>query len=322
MYRHIHIMGFTVASYSLLVFLGFLAFVILTYIAFTRFEKVTRETRIRLLLVSVVSFAAMAASAWLFDLIFFSIEAGKLTAGGITWLGSVAGGFPTAIFLIHKCVPEAKGRTLYFFSLMMPGIVLAHALGRVGCFLGGCCYGQVTDSIFGVSFPAGSAAAHQFPAADGRSLPVLPTQLFEAVFELIICIVMLAGRKKWKNYNLEIWCFAYGVFRFIMEFFRADSRGGTGFFLTPSQLLSVCLWIAGVLLILFKRGKIFKNLYAQGEVWREQVRLDKIKVKHDRRCCATLSAANALREIHKLHEEGILTKEEYEKKKKELVDRL
>ncbi|MBQ8658202.1 MAG: prolipoprotein diacylglyceryl transferase [Clostridia bacterium] len=322
MLPHIHIMGFSIPMYSLMIFFGFIGFLILTYITFTRFEPVKRDTLMRLFLVSVVSFGVMGVSAWLFDAIFFSIEAGKLVSGGITWLGSVAGGFPTAIFLIHKFVPEAKGRTLYFFSLMMPGIVLAHGLGRVGCFFAGCCYGQVTDSIFGVSFPEGSSAAHQFPAADGSSLPVLPTQLFEAVFELIMCIVMLAGRKKFKNYNLEIWCFAYGLFRFIMEFFRADSRGGTGFFLTPSQFLSVCLWIAATLLILFKRGVIFKKLYAKGAVWREQVRLDAIKKKHDRRCCATLSAANALRELHKLHEEGILTKEEYEKKKKELVDRL
>ncbi|MBQ8292152.1 MAG: prolipoprotein diacylglyceryl transferase [Clostridia bacterium] len=317
--------GIKVPMYSLMIAIGAFAYVLYLYFTFTRFEKVRTDTLNRMLFVSIAGFAILGISAFVFDALFHSIEEKKLTMGGITWLGGVIGAFPATIFLIHKFVPEGKGRALYFFSLVVPGIVLAHAFGRIGCFFGGCCYGmQVSpDNIFGVTFPAHSTAAHKLGlGANGRSVPVLPTQLFEAVFELILFVVMLATRKKTKKYNIEIYCFAYGVFRFILEFFRGDSRGASGLGLSPSQVISILLWCAATLLILFRNGKIFKKLAQKCEQWQEEYKLDMIKRHEDRRCCAVLSATNAIRELYKLSEDGIITKEEFEKKKQQLLDRI
>ncbi len=323
MLPHLHIMGLSIPMYSLMIALGAVAFVIVTCITFKKFEKVKEETIYRLLLLSAVGLVIMGVSAFIFDAIFHSIEEGKLVYGGITWLGGVIGSFPAMIALIHFFVPEAKGRALYFFSLLLPGIVLAHAFGRIGCFFGGCCYGAPTDSWLGIVFPVGSSAANTYPdPATGKSLPVLPTMLIEAIFELILFIVMMSTRKKTKTYNIEIYALAYGVFRFIMEFFRGDNRGNTGFFLTPSQFMSMILWIGAGFLILYKQGKIFKKLAKKCKEWQEEYKLDEIKKKEDRRCCAVLSATNALRELHKLQEEGIITKEEYESTKAKLLERI
>lgn len=311
-----------IPMYSLFVALGAVAYIIYMYIAFTRFEKVTQDTLNRMLVVSIVGFAILGASAYFFDALFHSIEEKKLVMGGITWLGGVIGAFPATIFLIHKFVPEAKGRALQFFSLVVPGIVLAHALGRVGCFFGGCCYGQVTDSWLGVRFPPGSTAAKNHPSASGWSQPVLPTQLIEAVFELMLFIVMVVLRKKTKKNNIEIYCYAYGLFRFILEFFRGDSRGASGLGLSPSQVISIILWISATLLILFRNGKIFHKLAKKCEEWQEEYKLDMVKKKHDHRCCAVLSATNALRELQKLCDEGVITKAEFEKTKAKILDRL
>ncbi len=311
MLRKITIAGIDIPMYSAMIAVGALAYLIYIYFTFTRYKTVKTDTLNRLLGVSVIGFAVLGISAFVFDAIFHSIDEGKLVAGGITWLGGVIGAFPAVVVLLHKLVPEAKGNALEFFSLMVPGIVLAHAFGRIGCFFGGCCYGQETNSALGVLFP-------------DPDLPhkVLPTQLFEAVFEFVLFTVMLAFRKKTGKHNIEIYCFAYGVFRFIMEFFRGDNRGASGLGLSPSQIICILLWIAGTLLILYKNGKIFKNLAKKCEAWREEYKLDQIKRKEDRRCCAVLSAANALRELHKLSEEGVITKEEYEKKKAQLLDRM
>ena len=321
MLPHIHLLGFKIPSYSLMIAIGFCSFLIWMYFALTKIEKVSAETHIRMLLVSVAGFAILGISAYIFNGIFHSIEKGKLVFGGITWLGGVIGGFPATLFLIHKFVPEAKGRELRFLSLIIPGIVLAHGIGRIGCFLGGCCYGAPTDSIFGVRFPEGSTAAEKYPSLGGGSVPLLPTQLFEAVFEIALFVVMLFGRKKLSNHNVELYCYAYGVFRFVLEFFRADNRGSTGIFLTPSQLICVILWISATLIILYKNGKIFKKLAEKSLKWQEEYKATLKKKNEHRLCCQVLSSANALRELNKLYKEEILTKEEYEKKKAELLER-
>lgn len=308
-------------TYSLMIFVALLSYLGYLYLTFTRVQKVAKETLTRLLVVSLVGFAILGASAFVLNSVFHSIEEKRVVIGGITWLGGVIGAFPAMVALLHFFVPEAKGRALYFFSLVVPGIVLAHAFGRMGCFFAGCCHGAETDAWYGVNMIKG----HEH-LEDGTTSPiwhkVVPTQLYEALFELALFLVMLIGRKKWKKYNIEIYCFAYGVFRFIMEFFRGDDRGSTGFFLTPSQLICILLWIAATLLILYRNGVIFKKMAEKCEKWQAEAKALQSKKKTDHRCCVGLSSVNVIRELHKLKEDGIISNEEFEAKKNEILKRI
>ena len=332
--------------YSTMVFLGAVFAMIYVRFFVVKREKIDRITANRLIFVSIVAFLCLGVSAFIFNAIFHSIEEGKLVFGGITWLGGVIGVIPAAIALIHALVPKDKGNALNRFSTMVPGLVIAHSLGRIGCFFGGCCYGGLTDSILGVSFPAGSSAGKMYPDKSVAeeltkiveseneageivktvlypSLPVLPTQLIEALFELLLFNVMIALYKKLKNYNVEIYCFVYGAFRFTLEFFRGDDRGTTGFVITPSQLMSIILWVGAVGLILFRNRIIFKKLFAKCEAWRKEALTAPASGNTSRHIFAsTERTTNSIRELHKLMEDGIITEEEFNEKKKELLRRL
>ena len=200
-------------------------------------------------------------------------------------------------------------------------------------------------------FPAGSSAGNTYPdynaaeelckvveetASDGAiitktlypSVPVLPTQLFEALFAFILFTVMVVFYKKWRYSNVEIYAFAYGTFRFILEFWRGDDRGATGFALSPSQIMSIILMTYAVLLILYRNNKIFKKLYAKCAAWREEaeklpsVNLFSGVISAAKGAGSAQDGPNKIRELHKLKEEGIITPEEFEEKKKEILARM
>lgn len=314
MYPVIHFGFLHIPSYGLMVLVGLIALVITTIIIFEKIEKKEKQITNRILLISIPGFAILVLSAFVFNSIFHSIEEGRLVLGGITWLGGVLGGFPAMIFLIHKFSPLTKGEALETFELLIPGIILAHAFGRVGCFLGGCCYGGVTDSIFGVSFPAGSVAANQYPATNGASLPVFPTQLFEAAFDLLLFIVIIALFKRIKEHIFEVFAFAYGAFRFVLEFIRGDDRGITGILLSPSQLMSMVLIICGVLILLYKRGKIFKKL-------NQKMKSYVIERESGKKPLAARET-KLLRELKQLCDDEVITIDEFNEKKKEILKRL
>lgn len=305
--------------YSMMVALGILAFFIAYYVIVERVEKVDRFNSNRLLFVSALGVVVLGVSAFILNSLFHTIEKGEITIGGITWLGGVAGAFPFMIFAIHKFVPCAKGNAVEYFSMLVPGLVLGHAFGRIGCFCAGCCFGARTDGPFGISFPAGSEAAKLYPGGlNGTSLPVYPTQLFEAGFELVLAIVLFVFYKKLKKHNVEIYLIAYGIFRFLMEFLRGDDRGATKIWFTPSQLICVLMLIAATLLILYRYGVIFKKYHAKCEAWQAEAAAAPPVVRKKE----TNASLAAIKELHTMMEEGIISEEEYEAKKAELLKRL
>ena len=345
MLPHFHLLGLHIPMYSLMVAVGAFAFLIYFKIFVEKKEKLDRITANRMIFVSVLGFLVLGLSALIFNSIFHSIEKGTIVVGGITWLGGVIGVIPATICLIHYLVPKERGNAVNRFSSLLPGLVIAHAFGRLGCFFGGCCYGARTDSWLGVSFPAGSLAGKQYPDFNAPessiivnetlneagetvvtklypSLPVLPTQLIEAVFEILLFVVMIVFYKKLKNYNIEIYCFVYGTFRFILEFWRGDSRGATGIAISPSQFMSIILFIGATLLILYRNGIICKKTAKKCEIWREEA-----KTKEPTPIRAVFTAntaaktADSIRELHNLYKEGLLTEEEFKKKKEELLAR-
>ena len=176
------------------------------------------------------------AFARLFQALYNLISSGSVGTG-ITFFGGLIGGvaaFAVMYFIMRKKVSGSLGEAL---RMSAPSIAIAHSFGRIGCFLAGCCYGKKSDSFLSVTFPYG----------DGSGVPRIPTQLIEAIFLLVLFAVLLYfALKKKDTLCALVYCVGYSVFRFVIEFFRDDYRGGIDFFLSPSQVISVLVFVAAI----------------------------------------------------------------------------
>ncbi|MBN2715368.1 MAG: prolipoprotein diacylglyceryl transferase [Deltaproteobacteria bacterium] len=136
-------------------------------------------------------------------------------------------------------------------------IMLGLAWGRMGCFLAGCCFGAVTHDHFGISFPKGSPASrHQWREGmldtyREASLPVHPTQLYEAIIAFVIAAVAYFVVRPKKRFDGQVFIFAmvsYAIGRFSLEFIRSDERGA---FLGVTTSQWIAMAIVGVCVYLY-----------------------------------------------------------------------
>lgn len=109
------------------------------------------------------------------------------------------------------------------------------ALGRTGCFLAGCCYGQPTDVAWGVYFPQAHDTVH-------------PTQAYDALVAIIIgsLLIWRFPRRRFWGENIALLLMLYPVARAVTEIFRGDPERGTIGMLSTSQALSIPLFFIGL----------------------------------------------------------------------------
>ncbi len=127
-------------------------------------------------------------------------------------LGVFYGGYIAGIFFSIWYLRKV-GMPLWKVSDCIPAAALLHAIGRVGCFFGGCCYGRPSSVPWAVTFPGHLFAVH-------------PTQLYEALLNLVNFGVLLSAFKR-KRFDGQVFCLYiinYSVIRYTVEIFR----GGPG----------------------------------------------------------------------------------------------
>lgn len=157
--------------------------------------------------------------------------------GGLVWYGGFFGAtIAGAVYARFRRWPVLK--LADFFA---PILAAAHAVGRVGCFFNGCCYGLHTDSFWGVRFP-GMSQAH------------LPAQLYESGLLLLLSFYLsrVPYDEKKEGRIFSLYLLGYGAIRFTVEFFRGDNSHF--YHLTIPQWTSLVL-IAGALLMLNRKSK-------------------------------------------------------------------
>jgi phosphatidylglycerol:prolipoprotein diacylglycerol transferase len=164
-----------------------------------------------------------------------------LQAGGV-FSGGLIAALIAAIWYIRRHHMPA----LTTCDAFAPGLALGHAIGRVGCFAAGCCFGKPTTHFWGVTFTNPLAASL---VGTPLNVPLQPTQLFESAVELanFFILMWVLKRRKFEGQVFGLYLMLYGVARYFLEFIRDDPGRGSVFggVMSGTQLISIFLVIGG-----------------------------------------------------------------------------
>ncbi len=242
------IFGHGVYLYGICMAVGIIACFIFLMLTMDK-KNFNEEASDKILLFGVVATAIGILMSAVFQGIYDYIEAPEkgFRFTGLTFYGGLIGGVASFLICwnvyIFAVAPRARVKFLQNHmnaglldaAPFIPiGICIAHAFGRLGCTFAGCCYGIETDAWYGIKF-------------DTTPTKVIPTQLFECIFLVLLTAIMIILYFRFKfNCNLGLYCIAYGVFRFLIEFVRDDARGDFVPGLTPSQFWAIVMVVLGV----------------------------------------------------------------------------
>jgi phosphatidylglycerol:prolipoprotein diacylglycerol transferase len=173
----------------------------------------------------------------------------KIIGGdGLTIWGAVLGA-AIGIWIYSRI---SKHSFAHIADVMAPGIILAQAVGRVGCTLNGCCYGSTTDMW--------CAVVYTQPNSEGPiGIPVHPTQVYEIIYNLIVFGILLALRKRFKPDGslFIIYLMFYSVWRLSIDFIR----DGTPFLfgLHQAQVIGIIVLIVCIILLIVRHTRWVKK---------------------------------------------------------------
>ena len=172
----------------------------------------------------------------------------KIWEGGLVFYGGVIFALPTAIWVAKK-----RGLPLWQTAdIWAPPIAIGHAIGRLGCFCAGCCYGRPAEGLpWSVTFTNPNSLAV-------LGTPLHPTQLYESALELMNFLILMTLRRH-QSFNGQlflVYILNYSIIRSVVELFRGDEVRG---FLFPgfsySQAISVAMFIAALSLLIVLKNK-------------------------------------------------------------------
>lgn len=169
--------------------------------------------------------------------------------GGLVFFGGLILAIPVGIYYIRK----HRLPLWQVADIAAPSVAIAQAVGRLGCFSAGCCYGKPTDLPWAVTFRDPNSLAR-------LDIPLHPTQLYESLGTFLLFLFLISMRKR-KSFDGQIfWLYTllYSVLRFIIEIFRGDQIRGMilGTPLSTSQGIAILLFgISIYMLFRLKKGK-------------------------------------------------------------------
>ena len=135
-------------------------------------------------------------------------------------------------------------------DLWAPAGAIGQGIGRIGCFMAGCCYGKPTDRIWGVTFSHPKSLAP-------LNIPLHPTQLYAAFSGMLIFMILLILHKK-KSFNGQVFLWfliLHSTSRLLIERFRGDNRGIIiGSEWTITQVVTIIILISAVTVLFMMKS--------------------------------------------------------------------
>jgi len=173
------------------------------------------------------------------------LRAGGVFYGGL--LGAIAG-----CYIFARINPSVS--FLRFSDIAAPAIPLGQAIGRIGCFSAGCCWGSHSDLPWAVTFT--NTYAHNLIGVP-LNVSVHPVQLYESFTWLVLFAVLLVLQRR-KVFRVPgqllcVYLVSFGIIRFVLEFFRGDLERGVYFngTVSTSQLISLLVVPTALAVFLF-----------------------------------------------------------------------
>ncbi len=216
--------------------------------------------------------AAMVGSRILFIIVNWDDYAHDLAGIFQFWKGGLVfyGGFIGAVLFSLWYMRRHEMQFLPYADVMAPTVAIGQALGRLGCFSAGCCWGAACDPhyAFAARFPPESLAyqsqvsTHLITAGSPTTVPIHPTQLYESFgcALLFLFLTYWRSRKRFNGELLALYLMLYAPLRALVETFRGDEERGRVFNflggwarhawwnLSTSELISIGIFAAGLLI--------------------------------------------------------------------------
>ena len=139
-----------------------------------------------------------------------------------------------------------------YINILTICLAIAHACGRIGCALTGCCFGKETTGILYFIYKDSYVAP--------CNIKLFPVQAIESASIFILALVLLIIYLKNSDFiNWPVYFITYSILRFILEFFRGDLIRGTFGILSTSQIISLILLTGIIVYLTIIRIKSTKN---------------------------------------------------------------
>ncbi len=251
-----HFLGVSIDLYTICFVVGIIACLVYTIVAMKvcGYSSSASDT---IIIIGIFAIIIGLLSAFLFQAFynFLANPSGGLRFEGMTFIGGLIGGviaFVAIYFIfVYGINPHFKdgnffkvnmNKGIWFLVRIAPiSITIAHGFGRIGCLFAGCCHGKVTEEWYGI-----------WNATVGAK--TVPIPLYEAIFLFVLSAVMILLLFKFRSKDtMAIYLVSYGIWRFIIEFFRDDYRGDFIPGLSPSQFWSIIMVVGGVAIFFIYR---------------------------------------------------------------------
>lgn len=256
MFPYIPVFGKNIPTYSLCILIAIAA----VYILAAKDCKKRSVSVYDLIIVGIIAVSCgLFGAAVLYALVTYPAEdllamirSGNFSflEGGLVFYGGLICGIPAA--LLGKRLVKLSFAD--FEHCIIPYIPLGHAIGRIGCLLGGCCYG------FAYSGPMAIYYKNSITGLDPNQ-GYFPTPLLEFALNLCVCAILLIVRRRKlpKGNLLASYLCCYGGVRLITELFRGDAVRGIFLNISTSQWISFALIGVSVIYLIINKKRSTKE---------------------------------------------------------------